>query len=634
MAHFCWNAVVDPSWRFADPAPDDPNYDREDVEWEMRRFSNDPSMANLSRLLTVYFLYTRSFSSYIFEMIWGGCKIMGQLRRRDNDEATVLQVFDQLLDLAEEAEDLFGFCVDDHFPIQFLVDVLSAATQILGEDRDGMFFKFWLLRIFFDQDPSSACQPFLALENSTDHLNNLSGQFSVHAPSYGPPHDVCYTTDLLRAIRYCFSLGILYAEVGSLHQALGCLERGLNLLRTTGEPDVAAAAGNIRSSVDFTLCWWRLSRALAGVYLRLRDPAQALSLLQEAMGRAVMPGWGLTEHIPASYNSFLGQVCHSNFDAPQEIDLSSCAIPARFLEDLALFVISWAEVPINWARGLLLLQSTNLFLVGRLKNLPEDSYIFGFSLLRQIRRVWLSRYNLARAAAVNSPDHFRAHLDYINGTRECRQLEVWQELAEDEDEDTSFPDHLMVLRSTVDILRIVHVNHVWWPYVITATNYLLGRYCIYQQDEEGQEVLLVAPQLYQLLEDVYFLQQDLLGFLANHMIARFATHHLDAGQLIDTAGRQERYTRIGHLFQVACRTLNTDASEQLSLCFTRADTLLKVAEQSVLACNMPVGANSTLMQLCLPTALVEITTQLRGLQMQNVDEQVSKDVWKTSACCC
>ena len=179
------------------------------------------------------------------------------------------------------------------------------------------------------------------------------------------------------------------------------------------------------------------------------------------------------------------------------------------------------------------------------------------------------------------------------------------------------------------ILRIVHVNHVWWPYVITVTNYLLGRYCIHQPEEEGKEVFLVAPQLYQLLEDVFFLQQDLLRFLVNHITARYAINNLDAGQQIDTAGRQERYTRIGHLFQVACRTLNTDASQQLSLCFTTADNVLKVVEQNGLALNMQVGANRTLMQLCLPAALVEITTLLRGLQMQRIDCQIWEEVWRS-----
>ena len=69
MAHFCWSEIVDNDWIFSHTYDNNDNYDQEDVEWEMRRFSGDRSLFNLSHLLTTNFYYERSFTSFLFEMI-------------------------------------------------------------------------------------------------------------------------------------------------------------------------------------------------------------------------------------------------------------------------------------------------------------------------------------------------------------------------------------------------------------------------------------------------------------------------------------------------------------------------------------------------------------------------------------
>ena len=107
---------------------------------------------------------------------------MTQLRRSSNDEETVLHVFDLLLALTEEAEDQFGFVVSEYFPHQFLVDILAAATSLLGPDHV-IVLKFWLLRIFLENDASDMCRQFLTLSHSTSHLSSLEGLFSVPGPS-------------------------------------------------------------------------------------------------------------------------------------------------------------------------------------------------------------------------------------------------------------------------------------------------------------------------------------------------------------------------------------------------------------------------------------------------------------------
>ena len=312
MAHFRWSEIVDSSWNFLHIFDDNDNYDQQHVEWEMCRFSGDRSLLNLSHLLTTNFYYERSITSFIFEMIWGGCKVMTQLRRSINDEETVLQVFDLLLDLTEEAADQFAFEVSQHFPHQFLVDILSAATSLLGSDHV-MVFKFWLLRIFLENDAAEMCRRYLSLTHSTRHLSSLEGLFSVPGPS--APHNEDYESDLLRGIRYSFSLGLLYAEAGSLDQAVGCLERGLVRLRSKSDEAVAAAVTEEDRCVKWTLCWCRLSRALAAVYLLLGNPAQALSVLTECMSQMLLPVWGLSDQLPVCYTTFLGQlISHQNME--------------------------------------------------------------------------------------------------------------------------------------------------------------------------------------------------------------------------------------------------------------------------------------------------------------------------------
>ena len=614
MAHFRWSEIVDHNWNFSQTYDNNDNYDQEDVEWEMRRFSGDRSLSNLSRLLSTNFFYERSFTSFLFEMIWGGCKIMTQLRRSSNDEETVLHVFDLLLALTEEAEDQFGFVVSEYFPHQFLVDILAAATSLLGPDHV-IVLKFWLQRIFLENDASDMCRRFLTLSHSTRHLSSLEGLFSVPGPS--APHNDDYESDLLRGIRYCFSLGLLYSEAGSLAQAAGCFERGLVRLRSKSDEAVAAAVTEADRCVEWTLCWCRLSRALAAVYLLQDNPAQALSVLTECMSQMLLPVWGLSNQLSERYTTFLGQlVSHQNMAAIIEgFELSQYDIPGRLLEHAALFLVAF--VADNRAeRPLLLLQRTSLFLVGRMNvELLNDRPAFGLGLLNAIRMLWRTKFNLQAAAATHAPGALQAHLDYIGVTRECRKLDVWLEL--EEVDDTFFHYYQHILSQAVMSLSSVLTQHpLMRLYVANVANYLLGKYSVQHPDEEGEEVFAVAPQLYWVLEDVMLLQQNLSSFLVSHMLGRYACHFKGAireeSQI--AAHRLERYRTVGFQLQAACRRMDTEAAEQLARLFTEADTVLKVVEQ-----NFPVldtGSRiPTLLQLSYPVVLSTVQTTLQRLEM-------------------
>ena len=627
MAHFRWSEIVDNNWIFSHTYDNNDNYDQEDVEWEMRRFSGDRSLSNLSRLLTTNFHYDRSFTSFLFEMIWGGCKVMTQLRRSINDEETVLQVFDLLLDLTEEAADQFAFEVSQHFPHQFLVDILSAATSLLGSDHV-IVFKFWLQRIFLENDGAEMCRQFLTLSHSTRHLSSLEGLFSVPGPS--APHNEDYESDLLRGIRYSFSLGLLYAEAGSFDQAVGCFERGLVRLRSKSDEAVAAAVTEVDRCVEWTLCWCRLSRALAAVYLLLDNPAQALSVLTECMSQMLMPVWGLSNQLSERYTAFLGQlVSHNNMAAIEGLDLSQHDLPGRLLEDVALFIV--ACVADNRAREpLLLLERTSLYLVGRMNGeLVNDRPAFGLGLLNGVRMIWRTKYNLQAAAATHAPGALQAQLDYIRVTRECRKLDVWLELEEVDDTFSYYQDILS--HAVISLQRVLTQHPLLRSYVCNVSNYLLGKYSVQQPDEEGEEVFVVAPQLYRVLEDVMLLQRNLPLFLVNNMLARYACHFQGAireeSQLAQH--RLERYRTVGFLLQAACRRLDTDAAERLSLLFTQVDSVLTVVEQ-----NFPVVSTEqrfpSLLQLSYPIVLstVEATLQRLETQFQSADTRnISVEVW-------
>ena len=614
MAHFRWSEIVSISWNFSHTYDNNDNYDQEDVEWEMRRFSNDRCLSNLSRLLSTNFCYERSFNSFLFEMIWGGCQIMTQLKRSSNDEATVLRVFDLLLDLTEEAEDQFGFMVGEDFPHQFLDDVLAASTALLGPGHV-MVLKFWLLKIFFEPDAADMCRQFLAMPHSTAHLRYFEGMFSVPGPN--TPHIEDYESDLLRGIRYCFSLGLLYVEADALNQAAGCFERGLACLRSKSDAAVAAAVTEVDRCVEWTLCWCRLSRAMAAVYLRLGNPVQALVVLRECISQMILPVWGLTHQLPTSYVTFLGQlVSHQNMEAIEGLELSQFNIPGRLLEDAALFLVAW--VADNRAgRPLLLMERTSLFLVGRLNSeLQDDRQAFGLGLLNAVRLIWRTKYNLQAAAATHAPDALQAQLDYIRVTRGCRRLDVWLEL---EDVDgTFYPFYQNVLSQAVITLSIVHTQHPQLrSCMANVANFLLGKYSVQQPDGEGEEVFAVAPQLYRALEDVMLLLQNLSSFLVNHMLARYACHFQGAiredRQL--ASHRLERYRTVGFLLQAACRRTDTDAAKRLSLLFTEADSVLNAVEQ-----NFPILGTSavqrlpSLLQLSYPVVLSSVQATLQRLE--------------------
>jgi tetratricopeptide (TPR) repeat protein len=489
-------------------ALEDSEYDTAEVEQEKRRFADDMTLTNFGRLLTTYLFNYRTYRSLLLKQIWDITKVMHTLPQNGEPDQ-VQRIFDTMLDLIEENEDVYGFDVINRFPYNLLDVVQKQALRMLGPSSVTAY-KVGLIKVYQGVAVWGEIDALLKLEESSlDVMRTIFPKSVVSPPTSGPPLDENFVEDSVRGIRYVYALGLVYSEADLWGESQSALETALELSRSAETSDVYFNARLSDAKNDLTLCQSRILRALAQVRIRQDDPRQALDHLEEARTLELSQAEDLK--LPDGYVDYLRAVGHALVHPPlTQLELGDYLLPGQYWDGLALLIEVRASIGPAEEAVELVEWGVSYFH----SRLPKPSQKKGEEVNFQdttrhcLYSLVLQRLKMKSAAPQASwRDVLEAHLEFI---RTIRVLELQS------------PEYVSVMREAVKLMNyaVQDGSADSLTFARDSGEYVLAEFSI-DEPEAEPELQAVVIDVYQVLADVSYRRRDLAGFLENSLLAGY-----------------------------------------------------------------------------------------------------------------